>query len=67
MNDKCILSYKKIFFCNSDDDIHLEEHESEVSNFEQVIKILECLGIEKFLLYIKLEIVLYIKIFLKSH
>lgn len=49
MNDKYILSYKKIFFGNSDEDIHLEEHESEVSNLEQVIKILECLGIEKVL------------------
>ena len=49
MKDKNILSYKKIFFGSSDDDIHLEEHESEVSNLEQVIKILECLGIEKVL------------------
>lgn len=49
MNDKYILSYKKIFFGNSDDDIHLEEHESEILNLEQVIKILECLDIEKVL------------------
>lgn len=49
MNDKYVLSYKKIFFGNSDDDIHLEEHECEVLNLEQVIKILECLGIEKVL------------------
>ena len=49
MKDKNILSYKKIFFGESDDDIHLEEHESDVSNLEQTIKILECLDIEKVL------------------
>ena len=49
MKDKNILSYKKIFFGNSDDDIHLEEHESDVSDLEQVIKILNCLDIEKVL------------------
>ena len=49
MNDRYILSYKKIFFGNSYDDIHLEEHESDVSNLEQTIKILECLDIEKVL------------------
>ena len=49
MKDKNILSYKKIFFGSSDDDIHLEEHESDVSDLEQVIKILNCLDIEKVL------------------
>lgn len=49
MKDKNILSYKKIFFGNSDDDIHLEEHESDVYDLEQVIKILNCLDIEKVL------------------
>ncbi len=49
MSDKYILSYKKIFFGDSDDDIHLEEHESDVSNLEQTIKILECLDIERVL------------------
>lgn len=49
MKDKNILSYKKIFFGDSDEDIHLEEHESDVSDLEQVIKILNCLDIEKVL------------------
>src|SRR5699024_9519884 len=41
MKDKNILSYKKIFFGNSEDDIHLAEHECEVSNLEEIVKILE--------------------------
>ena len=49
MKDKKILSYKRIFFGESDSDIHLEEHESDVSDLEQVIKILNCLDIEKVL------------------
>lgn len=49
MKDKYILSYKKIYFGRSVDDIHLEEHESDVSNLEQTIKILECLDIERIL------------------
>lgn len=49
MGDKYILSYKKIFFGKSDADIHLEEHESDVSDLGQTIKILECLDIEKVL------------------
>lgn len=49
MKDRNILSYKKIFFGESDDDIHLEEHESDISDLEQVIKILNCLDIEKVL------------------
>lgn len=49
MKDKYILSYKKIFFGNSDSEIHLEEHESEVVDLEQTIKILECLDINKVL------------------
>lgn len=48
MKDKKILSYKRIFFGESDSDIHLEEHESDVSDLEQVIKILNCLDIEKY-------------------
>ena len=49
MKDKYILSYKKIFFGSSDSEIHLEEHESDVYDLEQVIKILNCLDIEKVL------------------
>lgn len=49
MKDKYILSYKKIFFGNSDSEIHLEGHESEVVGLEQTIKILECLDINKVL------------------
>lgn len=49
MEDKYILSYKKIFFGNSDSEIYLEEHESEVVDLEQTIKILECLDINKVL------------------
>lgn len=49
MKDKNILSYKKIFFGNSEDDIHLAEHECEVSNLEEIVKILERLDIEQVL------------------
>lgn len=41
--------YRPFFGGDIDDDIHLEEHESEISDLEQVIKILECLGIEQVL------------------
>ena len=49
MKNKNILSYKKIFFGKSDEDIYLEEHESEIIDMEQMIKILKCLDIHKIL------------------
>lgn len=49
LEDKSILSYKKIFFGKSDEDIHIKEHETEVVDLEQTKKILQSLRINEVL------------------
>lgn len=49
LKDKNILSYKKIFFGSSDEDIHLEEHETEIMDLDQTIHILKALRIDEVL------------------
>lgn len=55
LKDKNILSYKKIFFGESEADIHLEEHETEIADLEQTKKILSCLNISEVLTLQKLR------------
>lgn len=45
--DKYILGYKKIYLSNNSSDIHLVEHETEVSNLNETINILKKLRINK--------------------
>lgn len=49
LKDKNILSYKRIFFGECEEDIHLEEHETEIVDLEQTKKILKCLKIDEVL------------------
>lgn len=55
LKDKNILSYKKIFFGASSEDIHLEEHETEVMDLDQTKKILKSLRIDEVLTLEKLR------------
>lgn len=45
--DKYILCYKKIYMGNYEEDIHIVEHETEVSNLEATINILKGVRINK--------------------
>ena len=45
--DKYILCYKKIYMGNSEEDIHIVEYETEVSNLEATINILKGVRINK--------------------
>lgn len=49
LKDKNILSYKKIYFGDTTEDIHLEEHETEIADLDQTLKILKSLRIDEVL------------------